>query len=513
MRTLSAWAEATPDAVAVSCEGGARSFAELDAAANRLARTLRRHGLVAGDAVALVCGNRPEFAEVYFACQRAGLRLTPINWHLAEDEVAYIVSDCEARALVVDATIAAPVDAARRSPGIVVALAVGGARTGFGDYDAEVGGEDAGALDDPATGSTMLYTSGTTGRPKGVYRPRTPTTTLTTANLAGYDPDGGDVHLCTGPLYHAAPLAFSLGVPLAWGATVVVMDRFDAERALALVESARVTHTHMVPTMFHRLLSLPDETRDRYDLSSLRFVFHGAAPCPVAVKRGMLEWLGPIIWEYYAATEGVGSVVDPATWLAHPGTVGRPLTPDQVLVGDEDGRPLAVGEVGLLYLKAPAEGRFAYYRDDDKTRDTYRGDYFTLGDVGYLDHDGFLYLTDRTANVIITGGVNVYPAEVDAVLLEHPAVGDAATIGVPDEEWGERVLAVVEPREGVTPSDELARALIEHCRQRIAHYKCPRDVAFTNALPRQDNGKVYKRLLREHYRTAAATGLDAEVAR
>ena len=504
MRALSAWAEVRGGADAFVSDAGTRTFAELDANANRLARALRRRGLTEGDAVALVCGNRPEFAEVYFACQRAGLRLTPINWHLAADEVAYIVADCEARALVVDAATHAPVDAARRAPGCLVGLAVGGALDGFDDYEAAIAHEDGARLSDPALGATMLYTSGTTGRPKGVFREQPASTALATANLGGYADDGGDVHLCTGPLYHAAPLAFSLAAPLAWGATVVVMDRFDAERALALVESAGVTHTHMVPTMFHRLLSLPDETRERYNVSSLRLILHGAAPCPVSVKRRLLEWLGPIVWEYYAATEGVGSVVDPATWLAHPGTVGRPIAPNQVRIGDEEGRALPAGEVGLVYLKAPDVGRFSYFKDAAKTESTYRGDgaYFTLGDVGYLDDEGFLYLTDRTANVIITGGVNVYPAEVDAVLLEHPAVGDAATIGVPDPEWGESVLAVVEPRAGITGTDELARELIEFCRERIAHFKCPRAVAFTDELPRQDNGKVYKRVLRDRYRAA-----------
>jgi long-chain acyl-CoA synthetase len=278
------------------------------------------------------------------------------------------------------------------------------------------------------------------------------------------------------------------------------MDRWDAEEALRLIARHGVTHTHMVPTMFHRLLSLDDDVRATYDVSTLRHVLHGAAPCPVPVKRRMIEWLGPIITEYYAATEGTGTVVDAETWLRHPGTVGRPVVPGLVMIGDEAGNELPVGEVGLVHLKTTPATRFSYFKDDEKTSDAYRGDHFTLGDVGYLDADGFLYLTDRSSNLIISGGVNIYPAEVDAVLLEHSAVGDAAVIGVPDDEWGEAVLAVVELRPGTAPSDALAHDLIAHCRSRLAHFKCPRAVEFVDALPREDNGKIYKRRLREQYR-------------
>ena len=351
----------------------------------------------------------------------------------------------------------------------------------------------------------MLYTSGTTGRPKGVHRSPGAPSSIAGINLGGYNEDGGDVHLCTGPLYHAAPLAFSFAMPLSWGATVVLMARWDAEEALRLVDECDVTHTHMVPTMFQRLLSLPPDTRERFDISSIRHVIHGAAPCPVAVKHRMIEWFGPIIWEYYAATEGVGSLVDSATWLAHPGTVGRPLTREQVLIGDEHGTPLPPRDVGLVYLKAPRAGRFHYFHDEEKTRSTFRGDYFTLGDVGYLDEEGYLYLTDRSADLIVSGGVNIYPAEVDAVLLDHPSVADAATIGVPDEEWGESVVSVVELQEGRAPSGALASELIEFCRTRIAHYKCPRAVEFVDTLPRQDNGKLYKRVLRERFRAAVGS--------
>jgi long-chain acyl-CoA synthetase len=501
--SLAEWAARRPDDPAVVTENGARTFAELDGAANRLARALRRRGLVPGDAVALVCGNRPEFAEVYYACQHAGFRLTPVNWHLTAAEVGYIVDNCEARALIAEEAFVATAAAARRTAArCEIGIAIGAAADGCESYREVVADESAGPLDDPAPGGTMLYTSGTTGRPKGVHRPPGATSALTAVNLFGYDEDGGDRHLCTGPLYHAAPLAFSLAVPIAFGATVVVMETWDAQRALDLIDEHRITHTHMVPTMFHRLLSVPEEARMACDTGALRHVIHGAAPCPTSVKHGMIEWLGPVVWEYYAATEGVASFVDSPTWLEHPGTVGRPIAADQVVVGDEEGRPLAVGEIGLVYIKAVASARFSYFKDDAKTSSAYRGDYFTLGDLGYLDEDGFLYLTDRSSNLIISGGVNIYPAEVDAVLIDHPAVADVATIGVPDEEWGESVLAVVELRAGHAPSDELADALIAHCRGAIAHYKCPRAVEFVDALPRGDNGKIYKRLLRDQVRAA-----------
>jgi len=513
------WAARIPDRPALITSSGDRTFAELNANINRLGRALRARGLEVGDSIALMCTNRPEFVEVFLAAQRIGLRLTPINWHLTGEEAGYIVDNCEAKAFVAAASLGdtAVVAAAAAAAGggdsgggagDLVRLAVGGSLPGFELYEEVIAASEESDIDDPALGTQMLYTSGTTGRPKGVLRSPGAPSALAGVNLCDYDEDfvhSVDVHLCTGPLYHAAPLLFSLALPLLYGVPVVIMEQWDPAETLRLVEQHGVTHTHMVPTMFHRLLALPDEVRAKYDISSLRFVIHGAAPCPVAVKQALIEWLGPIVVEYYAATEGFGTLVDSVTWLAHPGTVGRPMLPELVKVADENGAARAPGEVGLVYLRTQAATRFDYYGDADKTAGAYRGDYFTLGDMGYMDSEGYLYLTDRSANLIISGGVNIYPAEIDAILLQHPAVGDVATIGVPDEEWGESVKAVVQLAEGIEPSAELASELQEFCRARLAHFKCPRSIDFTPQLPREDTGKIYKRVLREQYRAAAVT--------
>jgi long-chain acyl-CoA synthetase len=502
---LSLWGSTKPDEPAIISNGGSRTFSELNGRANQLARALRRRGAAAGDSIAMICSNRPEFAEVVAASQRAGLRLTPVNWHLTADEVGYILDDCDAKVVVGDARFAECLGtAADQAPGAKERLSIGGAIDGFESYDLALEVEDSGDIEDPLIGGMMLYTSGTTGRPKGVRRPlgsvlagatQTPSV-LAAARATGKRPS---MHLCTGPLYHAAPLAFSLSIPFAQGMGVVLMDGWDAEEMLRVVERHSITHTHLVPTMFHRLLSLPEHVRTAFDTSSLRFVIHGAAPCPVAVKQAMIDWWGPIIVEYYAATEGTGTFVSSEEWLARPGTVGKPQTEDHVRILGDDGGDLPPGRVGTIYLKAPANARFVYYKHPEKTSAAYRGDYFTLGDVGYLDTDGYLYLTDRSADVIISGGVNIYPAETEAVLITHPAVMDVAVIGVPNPEWGEEVKAVVELQPGAVGTDELATELISWCRERQAGFKCPRTVDFTATLPREDNGKLYKKFLRDGY--------------
>ena len=492
---VSLWARLMPQAPAIVSEAGNRSFAELNARSNQLVRALRQRRLAAGDGIALMCSNRAEFAEVLWASRRAGLRLTPVNWHLTADEAAYIVNDSEAKAVLLDARFAAVADGLARQTHCE-RLAIGGSLPGYDDYEAALAAHAGDDIADAQLGTSMLYTSGTTGRPKGVKR--NAVAASPTSEAAAYRP-GESVHLCTGPLYHAAPLTFSLALPNTFGAAVVMMDGWDAERALELIERHRVTHSHMVPTMFHRMLALPDAVRERHDLRSLQYLLHGAAPCPVPVKQRLIAWLGPIVHEYYAATEGMGCMVDSATWLTKPGTVGQP-EPGHIRILGEDGTELPPGEVGTVYLYASDEARFSYHNDPGKTERAYVGSHYTLGDMGYLDDDGFLFLTDRSAHLIISGGVNIYPAEVEATLLAHPAVADVGVIGVPSDEWGEEVKAVVMLHPGQAATDALAHTLIEHCRSQLAHFKCPRSVDFVADLPRHDNGKLYKHKLREAYR-------------
>ena len=486
-----------PQRLAVVSEYGNRTFGELNANINRIVRVLRAHGVEYGDRVALLCRNRAEFAEVAAATARGGYWLTAVNWHLTPDEVNYIVGDCGAKALFIDATIPCARGVAETAPSPLI-VSIAGELPRAKRYETVLDGIDGSDIDNPRRGSTMLYTSGTTGRPKGVYRDRVG---AVGPNTVGYDETTS--HLVTGPLYHAAPLLISLYPPLTWGATVVMMDGWSPEETLRLVDEHKVTHTHLVPTMFNRLVHLPDDVKRKYDTSSLRMVLHGAAPCPVPVKQQMMDWWGPIIWEYYAATEGGATIVDPHTWLAHPGTVGKSPSADHIIIRDDDGNECPTGTPGTIWIKTAPGAEFEYYGDKEKTAQSVVGTHFTLGDIGYLDEENYLYLTDRTANLIISGGVNIYPAEVDAVLLQHPAVGDVAVIGVPDDDMGESVKAVVELREGIEPSDELAAEMIAFTRDRIAHFKCPRSVDFIDRLPREDNGKIYKRRLREQYRQNA----------
>ena len=495
-RVISWFAASAPERLAVVSDRRTLTYAELDGRVNQLVHHLRAQGLTTDDAIALVSPNRVEWVETYAAAQRAGWRITPVNWHLGVDEARYIIEDCAAKAVVMDGALTELAPAAATA---TIKLAIGTPIAGWDDYDTALAAQPVDAIAEPIRGTIMLYTSGTTGRPKGVSRPRTDGVgTLTEAQFSGYLP--GAVHLVTGPLYHTAPLMLSMNTPLHGGATLVLMEQWDAAESLQLIAAHRVTHTHMVPTMFHRLLALPDDVRAAADTSTLLAVIHGAAPCPVHVKQRLLEWLGPVVWEYYGATEGAATLVDPKTWLRKPGTVGKPDPVDHVIVGDDDAVPLPAGTAGSVWIKANPAERFVYHGDDAKTAGAYRGEYFTLGDVGYLDDDGYLFLTDRSAHLIVSGGVNIYPAEVDAALLEHPAVGDAATIGVPDDEWGESVLAIVEVAGGIEPSDALAAELIDHCRARLANFKCPRAVDFVVQLPRQDNGKVAKHKLRDEYR-------------
>jgi long-chain acyl-CoA synthetase len=507
--TVAGWtpswhAERRPDAPAlVMGSGETASFAELEDRSVRFAHALRARGVTAGDHIAILMENNRAYLEVAWAAQRSGLYYTAINWHLRPGEVQYVLDDCGAVALVASAAMAEVVGQLDTSR-LRTRVSVSGRLPGFEPYEEVLASESSEPLADEREGQEMLYSSGTTGRPKGVRKPLSglpygdpssrPVQVAEIMAERGHGP--GSVFLSPAPLYHAAPLVFSMSM-LRAGATVVVMEHFDPSQCLELIQRHRVTHAQFVPTMFVRMLRLPPEERERYDLSSLSHVEHAAAPCPVPVKRQMLDWWGPIIHEYYSGTEDIGhSYITAEEWLAHPGSVGRPVTECHI-VGDH-GEELPPGQAGIVYF---AGGRpFEYHNDPDKTASiTNEKGWRTLGDIGCLDEDGYLYLTDRQAHMIISGGVNIYPQEVENVLAAHPAVADVAVIGIPDDEMGEAVKAVVEPIDPSSAGPDLEAELLARCREELAGYKCPRSVDFVDQLPRDPNGKLYKRQLRERY--------------
>lgn len=489
----------TPHKLAVASPFGERTFAQLNARVNQLARLLRQHGIGEGDSMALVSKNRPAFVEAYLAALRTGVRFTPVNFHLTAEEVGYVIDDCEASVVIYDGTLPTAADAIAHAPKARLRLIVDGAVDGYVDYEDAIGAHPGHDIENPVRGTQMLYTSGTTGRPKGVYRRQQPVARSASQVAAAWNLET-DLCLCTGPGYHAAPLAFNIAAPLNAGVGVVFMDKWDAEETLRLIDRHRVTHTHMVATMFHRLLQLPEPVRGKYDLSSLRFVIHGAAPTPVHVKRSVIEWLGPVVFEYYAATEGGGNYfVTAEEWMRKPGTVGRSSTPELTRILDDDGNDVPQGQSGTLYFKAPEVGRFEYFKAPEKTAQSYRGDWFTLGDMGYLDEDGYLFLNGRNAETIISGGVNIYPQEIDSELLKHPAVVDVCTVGVPNEEWGEEVKSVVQLEAGRSGSEALAEELIAFARSRLPGFKTPRSIDFVSDLPRLPSGKIQRRLVRAPY--------------
>jgi len=506
---LSRLAERHPGrpAVIAPATGEETTYRELDEASLRLARLLADRGLKAGDHAALLFDNTPEYFVAAWACQRSGLYWTPVNRHLTAEEAAYIVRDCGARALIASGSpgaregLAAPAEeVAAASPGLEVRLITGGGEppAGFEDLRTAIAAHPAKEPEDEREGYYMLYSSGTTGRPKGILpalsgAPFGSGLSIDHILPAMFGFGEDTVYLCPAPLYHAAPTGWTLGT-MRNGGTVVLMDRFDAERALQYIERYRVTHVQFVPTMLLRMLKLPDEVRARYDLSSLRTVVHAAAPCPVEAKRRIIEWLGPIVWEYYSGSEGnCFFLIGSEDWLAHPGSVGKPAL-GQVHVLDDEGRELPPGEVGTVWFSDVPE--FSYHNDAEKTARA-RNDrgWSTLGDVGRLDADGYLYLVDRRTDLILSGGVNIYPQEIENVLAVHPDVADVAVVGAPDPEMGQRVRAVVQPADPAAAGPALADALIAYCREHLAGYKCPRTIEFTDELPRTPTGKLLRRLL------------------
>ncbi|MGZ8762692.1 MAG: AMP-binding protein [Acidimicrobiia bacterium] len=484
---LIANARIRPDHVAIRSDAGTITYAELDDRARRAAHALSRAGVERGGTVAIMLPNGAPFFEAVHGAGRLRAVVVPVNTHFKADEVGWIVRDSGAQAVVTTAEFLPALEQVADVPRLLV-------ESGWPEAEGEVG--------DPEDGwpTLMAYTSGTTGRPKGVaigeddFR-RHAAGVAASGVRWNLGPD--DVHLLVGPLYHAGP-SFWGQMHLAFGGAIVIMERWDAETALELIERHRVTNTHMVPANFQRILALPESVRNRYDLSSLKLVVHAAAPCPIPLKRSFMEFVGPDkVWEYYGASEGGGTVISPEEWLAHPGSVGKPFPGTEFAILDDDGRALPAGEVGMVYAK-PAGSSFEYHNDPDKTAKAHHGGYFTVGDAGYLDGDGYLYLTDRTSDMVISGGVNIYPREIEECLFGNPDVVDCAVLGLPDVEWGEVLYAIVQTAAASELDEDDVVAWV---RDHLADYKRPRIVELVDVLPRDPNGKVRKPKLREAYVT------------
>ncbi|MDA0225526.1 MAG: acyl-CoA synthetase [Proteobacteria bacterium] len=500
----------TPDKPAYIMAGSGEtvSYRQLEERSNQGAQLFRSLGLKRGDTIALMLENHPRFYEICFAAQRSGLFYTAMSTRLSTQEAEYILGDCGAKVFIVSAALAGQAAALLgRNPGVGKRYSAGGDLPGHARWESALAVMPANRIADESAGRDMLYSSGTTGRPKGVKTElldaaidATNMLVETTRKLYGTGPD--TVYLSPAPLYHAAPMRFNLTV-MRLGGTSVIMEHFDAERSLELIETHSITHSQWVPTMFVRMLKLPPEARARHRHDTLKVAIHAAAPCPVQVKQAMIEWWGPVLYEYYAGTEGNGFVAcDSQQWLARPGTVGRALVGELRIVG-EAGEVLPAGETGTIYF---ANGpSFEYHNDPEKTAGARNAaGWSTLGDVGHVDDDGWLFLTDRKHFMIISGGVNIYPQEIENLLVTHPKVADVAVIGVPNEDFGEEVKAVVQPMDMASAGAALAEELIAYCRANLSHVKCPKSVDFEAALPRHPTGKLYKRLLRERYWPAPA---------
>jgi len=502
---------------ALTDANGVTTWADLDERVNRLVNGLRDRGLAAGHTVAIVAGNRREWFELAMACAHGGWTYVPVNWHWVADELAYVFDDADVTAVFVDARYADQVAAALdddRSARVelVVGLPLDGSY-GAVEHDGRFVPLDEvvadGSPDEPAEqrlGGPMFYTSGTTGRPKGVRGALSGNTELApdimqliAASFGNWLPIPGRTLLC-GPAYHSAQWAYSF-LPMVGGSSVVMQHRYDSAEVLELIDRHGCTNVHLVPTQMKRLLDLPDHVKRGHDGSSMEAVWHGAAPCPPKVKAGLIEWWGPKITEYYGSTEGsIISTISSEEWLEKGGSVGKPVETVEVIVVDESGQRVGVGEEGTLYFRNLMGMGFEYHKDPSKTEAAHlEPGVFTTGDVGYLDHDGYLWLSDRRIDMIISGGVNIYPAEIEGVLAVHPEVADVAVIGVPDDEYGEQVKAVVQPAEGVEPGAELAERLVSYCREHLAGYKAPKTVDFVDEIPRTGTGKIQKRPLRDPY--------------
>lgn len=497
-----------PDKPAVINAGTGETvtYKELDDRSNQLAHYFYDQGLRRGDHIALLLENDVRFFECVWAAMRSGLYVTSINRYLTAEEAAYIINDCEAQGIITSIRRQeVAVEMLPDIPNCPHRLMMRGTADGWASYEETIAGQSTEKLAEEWRGDTMLYSSGTTGRPKGIKRPLMDCKVyeddrLREALMTVYDFSEESVYLSPAPLYHAAPLAYTMGTQ-GVGGTVVMMEKFDPIESLRLIEKHKVTHSQWVPTMFIRMLKEPEADRSGFDLSSHKVAIHAAAPCPVEVKRQMIDWWGPIIREYYAGTESNGSTtINTEEWLAHPGSVGKPRNAI-VHICDEEGKELPTGESGTIFFEQELT-TFEYHNAPDKTqesRHSTKPTWTTLGDVGYVDEDGYLYLTDRKAFMIISGGINIYPQEIEDALVLHDKVADVAVFGVPNDEMGEEVKAVVQLAPGIQPSDDLAAELIGYTRDKIAHYKAPRSLDFIDELPRLPTGKLYKRILRDTY--------------
>jgi fatty-acyl-CoA synthase len=490
-------AGSTKPAVVLAPSGTVVTFADLEARANRLAHFVRRAGLAPGDTIAVLMENNEHIHAAMWAARRSGLYYTMVNTHLGPAEVAYIVTDSGAK-VVLSSSAMRPLCEQLPIDGLVTAAIADEDLDGWQRYPDCVAAEPATPIADECDGLLLQYSAGSTGRPKGIRRPLSSArSTLTTPVFEALGVTQDAVYLSPAPTYHTAPAMWTMAAQ-AVGATTVVMERFDAELALESIEQYGVTHAQFVPSMFVRMLRLPEQTRRRYDLSSLRRVVHAAAPCPPEIKRQMIDWWGPIVDEYYGSSEGAGiSFIRADEWLERPGSVGRPMLGEPHIL-DENGTELPVGEIGDIYYGGGYP--FEYLNDEVQTANSRSAEgWVTVGDVGYVDDDGYLYLTDRRNHVIISGGVNIYPQETENMLLSHPLVVDAAVFGIPDDVMGQAVKAVVQLVDPTRAREDLAADLTTWLRDRLAHYKCPRSISFETQLPRTDAGKLYKRQLIDKY--------------
>ena len=491
----------TPDKVAyrIAESGEVVTFEALNDASNQGAQLFRSRGLEPGDHIAILLENHARFYDICWAAQRSGLYYTPISWRLQRDEVAYILEDCEAKAFITSYTLK-EVFQDLATEGLACFM-LDGVIDGFESWESATQPMPATSVADEVEGAAMLYSSGTTGYPKGIKRAlsgqKFGESDAASMLAMMYGMTSDSIYLSPAPLYHSAPLGFTMAC-LRMGVEVVVMEHFDAERALEYIQTYRVTHSQWVPTMFVRFLKLPNDVRLRYDVSSLECAVHAAAPCPIPIKEQMIDWWGPILFEYYAGTEGNGFVqLNSQEWLGHKGSVGRPLT-CELHICDDDGNEVPVDELGMIFFSGG--GQFEYHKDPEKTAQvTHEKGWTTLGDVGYLDDDGYLYLTDRKHFMIISGGVNIYPQETENVLITHEKVADVAVFGVPNPDFGEEVKAVVQPMDMASAGAALEQELMAFCREKLSHVKCPRSIDFEAELPRHPTGKLYKRLLKDRY--------------